>query len=161
MNAEPNADEIVMDLKKMLPPQVDYAELVASPVPSSYGICYVWEDPEPYQISAAIDLIESLQAQLAEYDEIAAEYGIDGKTMLTLAKSQIRTAQDNIKLQEQLTTSQRREKAAVEDIYKMTDGGECDVCKHYNPDKNTCAKPFAHYDECFEWRGPQEAGEGE
>lgn len=50
--------------------------------------------------------------------------------------------------------------AAVEDIYKMTDGGECDICKHYNPDKNTCAKPFVHYDDCFEWRGLQ-AGEGE
>ena len=34
----------------------------------------------------AADLIESLQAQLAKYDEVAAEYGIDGKTMLTLAK---------------------------------------------------------------------------
>ncbi len=57
----------------------------------------------------ATNLIESLQAQLAKYDEVAAEYGIDGKTMLALAKSQIRTAQDNIKLQEQLTAL--REKA--------------------------------------------------
>lgn len=64
-------------------------------------------------------------------------------------------------LQAQLTASQRRADAAVEDIYKMTDGGECDICKHYNPDKNTCAKPFVPYDDCFEWRGPQEAGEGE
>lgn len=60
-----NADKIVRALKEMLPPQVDYAELVCSPVPSSYGGCYVWENPEPYHISAAIDLIESLQAQLA------------------------------------------------------------------------------------------------
>jgi hypothetical protein len=55
-----------------------------------------------------------------------------------------------------LRESQRRERAAVEDIYKMTDGGECDICKHYNPDKNTCAKPFVPYDDCFEWRGPQD-----
>ena len=27
--------------------------------------------------------------------------------------------------------------------------GECDVCKHYNPDKNTCAKPFVPYDDCL------------
>ena len=46
----------------------------------------------------AADLIESMQAQLAKYDEIAAEYGIDGKTMLTLAKSQIETALDNAKI---------------------------------------------------------------
>jgi len=60
-----NANEIVRALKEMLPPQVDYAELVCSPVPSSYGVCYVWKNPEPYHISAAIDLIESLQAELA------------------------------------------------------------------------------------------------
>lgn len=58
-------DDIVRALREMLPPKVDYAELVASPVPSSYGVCYVWEDPEPYQISAAIDLIESLTAENA------------------------------------------------------------------------------------------------
>lgn len=63
-------------------------------------------------------------------------------------------------LQAQLAASQRRERAAVEDIYKMMDGGECDICKHYNPDKNTCAKPFVPYDDCFEWRGAQKAGEG-
>ena len=55
-----------------------------------------------------------------------------------------------------LRESQRRADAAVEDVYKMTDGGECDICKHYNPDKNTCAKPDVHYDDCFEWRGPQD-----
>ena len=45
-------------------------------------------------LTEAADLIEALQAQLAKYDEIAAEYGIDGKTMLTLAKSQIETAKE-------------------------------------------------------------------
>ena len=34
--------------------------------------------------------VSELEKQLAKYDEIAAEYGIDGKTMLTLAKSQIK-----------------------------------------------------------------------
>jgi hypothetical protein len=68
-------------------------------------------NPRNIPVSAA-DLIESLQAQLAEYEALAAEYGIDGKTMLTLAKSQIRTAQDNIKLREQLAASQRRADAA-------------------------------------------------
>ena len=102
--------------------------------------------------------VSELEKQLAKYDEIAAEYGIDGKTMLTLAKSQIKTAKENIALQTQLSASQRREQAAVEDIYKMTDG-ECDVCKHYNPDKNTCAKPFVPRDECFEWRGAKGGAE--
>jgi hypothetical protein len=83
-----------------------------------------WHSPT---LRKAVDLIESLQAQLS---------GIS----------------------EQLSASQRRADAAVEDIYKMTDG-ECDVCKHYNTDKNTCAKPFVPYDACFEWRGPDEKGE--
>ena len=46
--------------------------------------------------------VSELEKQLAEYDKIAAEYGIDGKTMLTLAKSQIETAKENIVLQEHL-----------------------------------------------------------
>jgi hypothetical protein len=60
-----NADEIVRELREMLPPKVDYAELVCAEG-FAHGQCYVWGDPEPYHISAAIDLIESLQAQLAE-----------------------------------------------------------------------------------------------
>ena len=52
-----------------------------------------------------VKVVESLQAQLAKYDKVAAEYGIDGKTMLTLAKSQTRTARDNVELQEQLATA--------------------------------------------------------
>ena len=60
--------------------------------------------------------IEQLQAQLAKYDEIAAEYGIDGKTMLTLAKSQIKTAQDNIKLQAQLSKEEARRRVQSERI---------------------------------------------
>ena len=66
---------------------------------------------------------------------------------------------ENEQLKAQLSATNNRLEAAVEDIYKMTDGGECDICKHYNPDKNTCAKPFVPYDDCFEWRGPQEKGD--
>ena len=40
-----NADEIVRALRNMLPEPVDYAELVGSPVPSSYGHHFVYEDP--------------------------------------------------------------------------------------------------------------------
>lgn len=59
---------------------------------------------------------------------------------------------ENEQLKAQLSATNNRLEAAVEDIYKMADG-ECDICKHYNPDKNTCAKPFVPRDECFEWRG--------
>jgi len=113
--------------------------------------------------------IKRLQAQLAKYDEVAAEYGIDGKTMLTLAKSQIKTAQDNVELMEQLEESQRRADAAVEDMKNIVDavreahcdGTCCFACK-YDADfsigesgnyLNEC--PGFDRDDCFEWRGPQ------
>lgn len=96
---------------------------------------------------------KELQAQLDEYDEIAAEYGIDGKTMLTLAKSQTRTAQDNVELMEQLEESQRRADAAVEDIEAMLkqdwDADKCWACKP----KINCGEERR----CIpEWRGTQD-----
>lgn len=60
-------------------------------------------------IDAMLDTIDSLTAELTDYRALAAEYGIDGKTMLALAKSQIETAKGNAKLTERL-------KVAVEDI---------------------------------------------
>lgn len=69
-----NAEAIVKELRDMLPPKEDYAELVCSPVPSSYGQFFVWSDPEPHIIANAADLIEHLQFQLsaAERRERAA-----------------------------------------------------------------------------------------
>ena len=86
-------------------------------------------------VPSVLSLIESLQAQIAKYDEVAAEYGIDGKTMLTLAKSQIKTAQDNIKLREQLAASRRRAQDARNELclkcgrYHEAHNGACDGCR--------------------------------
>ena len=52
-----------------------------------------------------------------------------------------------------LTASQRREKAAAEDINLLED---CSVCKHHDLDSCDLAGTKCH----FEWRGPQ-AEEGE
>ena len=46
----------------------------------------------------AQERIDELQSELKPFQEAAAEYGIDAKTMLTLAKSQIKTAQENISI---------------------------------------------------------------
>jgi len=54
-------NEIVQALRSMLPKKVDYAELVGSPVPSSYGISFVYSDDEDYVIEQAADLIEKQQ----------------------------------------------------------------------------------------------------
>ena len=102
--------EIVRALREMLPPKVDYASLVCAEG-FAHGQHYVWEDPEPYIISDAADLIESLQAELA--------------------------------------ASQRRERAAVEDLIKIAEYSGSLTC-HCN-EMIKIAKA---------WRGP-EAGKGE
>lgn len=58
--------ETLHHLEDMLPEMVDYAELIGSPVPSSYGMCYVWEQPESYFIDNAIKIIESQQKEIIE-----------------------------------------------------------------------------------------------
>ncbi|MPM00572.1 hypothetical protein SDC9_46799 [bioreactor metagenome] len=58
-----NASEIIKDLRSLLPPQVDYAELVCAEG-FFHGQHYVWTEPEPYIISAAADYIESLQTEV-------------------------------------------------------------------------------------------------
>ena len=127
-------DEIVRALREMLPPKVDYAELVCAEG-FAHGQCYVWDDPEPYIISAAADLIESLQAEVDE--------------------------------------SQRGEQAAVEDIMCRD---HCDVCVSGKEHGGECKKADYNCLSCksetcmcrdcrdedhWQWRGPQEAGEGE
>ena len=99
--------------------------------------------------------VSELEKQLAKYDEIAAEYGIDGKTMLTLAKSQIETAKENIVLREALEESQRREKAAVEDLIHTICNCKfskcCDMAHATSPKHDTCFTCSL-----WEWRGPQD-----
>jgi len=56
------AAEIVKGLREMLPPQVDYAELVGAEG-FARGCHYVWTEPEPYIISEAADLIENSQKE--------------------------------------------------------------------------------------------------
>ncbi|HAU87081.1 MAG TPA: hypothetical protein DCW90_16815 [Lachnospiraceae bacterium] len=47
-------------LKNMLGPRVDYAEMVGGP-PETYGIKYVYQDPEDYVIEEAIKALEKLE----------------------------------------------------------------------------------------------------
>ena len=57
---------------------------------------YDGNNDEPYA-----DLVVDALRQKREVDALAAEYGIDAKTMLTLARSQIQTTKSNIKLMEE------------------------------------------------------------
>lgn len=132
-------------------------EYVHNPA-TGFNVCMTRRAYDSEFIAHAREDIPYLLSQLAKYDEVAAEYGIDGKTMLTLAKSQIKTAQDNIKLQEQLTASQRRADAAVEQL-RLYAG--CNVCNHREGTGcalGGCYHAMADGIDKFEWVGPQEAG---
>lgn len=50
--------------------------------------------------------VDALESELSEYRQMAESYGIDAKTMCTLAKSQIKTCADSIRLREQMEETQ-------------------------------------------------------
>lgn len=125
-------------------------------------ICNKLDGCAPKIIAA---LIDRLTAQLADYPHM--DQLVNGK----MAENQ-RLRQINEKLQSQLAASQRREKAAVEDIMCRD---HCDVCvsgkehegecKIADYDCLTCKSETCMCNKCRDedhwiWRGPQEAGEG-
>lgn len=96
------------------------------------------------------DLIESLTAQLTDYHHMSKL--VDGK----MAENQ-RLRRINETLQAQLTASQRREKAAVEDleaILALACAAEVEgICNYCSDDGENCTGTTG-------WRGPQaEKGE--
>lgn len=107
--------------------------------------------------SQAARLIDSLQAQLAEERQYNADL-IRQSDGLMVERQRLKVA---------LVDSQRREQAAVKDMTDMAnvaqDAEVCEFCKRYGEDKcqslngdDTAADGTG----CFEWRGPQESGEG-
>lgn len=61
---------------------------------------YDGNNDEPYA-----DLVVDALRQKREVDAFASEYGINAKTMLALAKSQIKTTKSNIEISEKLETA--------------------------------------------------------
>jgi len=106
----------------------------------------------------------------AELLNVAEWFALHGRNTNTAVVGICTTAATLIEsLQARLSESQRRERAAVEDITTMAKCkllGTCTFCKHRNT-------PDMRYKPCkgciqenrsrknFEWRGPQEAGKGE
>lgn len=45
---------------------IDYAELIGSPVPSTYGIRYTYEDPGDILLSEAAELLRNLSGELEQ-----------------------------------------------------------------------------------------------
>lgn len=125
-------------------------------------------------LNESADLIESMQAKLSDYPHMSEL--VDGK----MAENQ-RLRRINENLQSQLAASQHRERAAVEDL---EGAGACFTCKHFRRNGGDCFgagrcrldgieiwpcnEPGVYRVEVpddgrkmYEWRGPQEAGEGE
>ena len=126
-----NADEIVKRLR-------EYASRCD-------GTHSCWNAPT---LNVAADLIEGLQARL-----VTLQSDIDRK----IGECEgLREGAEVLKAQ--LVASQRRERAAVEDMKIVVEtASECNVCKHR---VGVSGCPI-RYKECnFEWRG-QEAGKGE
>ena len=125
-----SAEEIVRGLLEMLPPKVDYAKLVCAEG-FAHGQCYVWDDPEPYIISEAADLIGSLTAQLAASQQ-RERAAVEDLKVMALA------------MRESEELSEGCCFACAYDAQNLPDNvilayGEC---------------PGYDTDECFEWRGP-------
>ena len=122
-----NADEIVKALRESLPPKIDYAELVGAEG-FAHGACYVWDDPLPYLMSNAADLIESLQAQLAaeriKYAELQ-RYNVD------CTKACDRQMVEILELREQSAqlSNARNELCQRCGRYREAHKGACDGCR--------------------------------
>ena len=65
--------DLVKHLRDMLPPKVDYADLVCAEG-GFHGHTYVWEDPEPYFIEAAANKLEELQRII---DDMLGDHYVD------------------------------------------------------------------------------------
>lgn len=68
-----SAEEIVRWLRDSLPPKIDYAELVCAEG-FAHGQHYVWDDPLPYLIEQAADLIDSQAAEIARLNDEPPAY---------------------------------------------------------------------------------------
>ena len=101
------------------------------------------------ELSAA-DLIESLQKQLNDMTDTARQ---------NYCKF-VRMSEERDELQNELAESQRRERAAVEDLSTYKD---CGFCIHVQ-DQQYCYKNCQRHVDvdnfrthpCWQWRGPQE-----
>ena len=64
-------NDCIKQLRAFLPEKVDYADLVCAD-PQWHGFCKVWEDPEPYAMEEAANLLESMQKEVDRYHQFEA-----------------------------------------------------------------------------------------
>lgn len=110
--------ELVKALKDMLPPKVDYADLVCAEG-FARGYTYVWEDPEPYFIEQAANMLEKLSEENKQL-----------RNDLIMQTALAQNGQNAIENNKQLRI---KEKFLLEDIRKLavTSNYPCEYCKNY------------------------------
>lgn len=59
-------NELIKNIYEFIGDPIDYAELVSSPVPSSYGCYYVYEDPGDILLNEAAEMLQAQQDKINE-----------------------------------------------------------------------------------------------
>jgi len=59
-----DVNELIKNIYEYIGEPVDYAELIGSPVPSTYGICYTYEDPGDILLAQAAKTLDELSNNL-------------------------------------------------------------------------------------------------
>ncbi len=76
-------DEVIKYWEDALPPLVDYAELVGAPA-GSYGIKYVYEDPEGYFIEDTITALKELKRLRESVNNVISNIEGNNKRLLEM-----------------------------------------------------------------------------
>lgn len=66
MQEQDKVNELIKYIYEYIGAPVDYAELIDSPVPSSYGIYYTYEDPGDILLSQAAEMLQEQQNKINE-----------------------------------------------------------------------------------------------
>jgi len=61
-----NVNKLIKTIYEYIGDPVDYAELIGSPVPSTYGIRYTYEDPGDILLAEAAELLRDLSGELEQ-----------------------------------------------------------------------------------------------
>ena len=69
-SSEDKLGQLITDIYKLIGDPVDYAELIGSEVPSTYGMYYVYTEPEHVLLNVAARM---LVTQAMEIDELSEE----------------------------------------------------------------------------------------
>ena len=97
--------------------------------------------------------VNRMQAEIQQFREAAAEYGIDAQTMLTLARSQLATAKENAELREaqRWISVEERLPEHNQDVIAITKAGNlsvgqnivtCTFCKPRNEKQGLFYLPY-------------------